>query len=584
MADLSSYWPESLGHLNAPYDDGTSDFVVIAKIDDSPINAYKGCLTVSTALVPIDQVDEVLAAKGGIGWQVRSWGPLPVVNEGQVYDTDFWVDGRRDRKETFQTIVNAWTVHDRQVVLPDNVMLMTYGLVPRHLKDSVSWDDPQGPVYDVVRVRSCVDHSRKIDRPLAQISMRRDYLEDYCSLKGCAAIAVYYEERFSIGDRAFDEILADETGKEFELPGRRLVLSKLKGWRQETPQFSRVWGSRLILRPKRRPITEPRQPELIWPGDSVPMTLDKASEHYPSAFVSDDVLCEYEVRPEFVVFPESGGVSYNGWWSVGNCQRIGRNYICVELKKLYEGCPPHVIEHWHRFSVSEKVAEQDVENQGNLNIALRAKNIVHAFLELTKSLEQLGNRLGADFTQEDIGSLVTEKVKYEGWWTPAVVKPLTRVAKLSSSREDFLSRGSALFQLLENLKPAPLRNLLIQIGIRREIIKDFASLRLLATLAQLATIAVNGGYKFSEDRSSIVPLWDLQSKVVTLERLLALNSLRSCASHTPSADRDKKITTALEKFGIDLAAQSRGWGHAIDALYDGIEEDLKALSALFSQT
>lgn len=572
MADLSSYWPESLRHLNAPYDDGTSDFVVIAKTDDAPINAYKGCLKVSTALVPIDQVNDVLAAKGGIGWQVRSWGPLPVVNEGQVYDTHFWIEGRGDRKEKFQTIINAWIVHDREVVLPDNVMLMTYGLVPRHLKDSVSWDDPQGPVYDVVRGRSYVDHSRKIDRPLAQITMRRDYLEDYCSLKGCAAIAVYYEERFSIGDRAFDEILADETGKEFELPGRRLVLSKLGGgWRQETPQFSRVWGSRLILKPKSRPITEPSEPELIWADDSVPMTLDKASQHYPSAFVSDDVLCEYEARPEFVVFPESGGVSYSGWWSVGNCQRIGRNYISVELKKLYEGCPPHVIAHWHRFSVPEKVAEQDAANQGNRNIALRAKGIVHAFLELTKTLEQLGTRLGADFTQEDIGSLVAEKIRYEGWWTPAVVKPLTYVAKLSASREDFLSRGSALFQLLENLKPAPLRNLLIQIGIRREVIKDFASLKLLGTLAQLATVAVKKGYTFSEDRSSIVPLWDHEFKVVALERLFALNSLRSCASHTPSADRDTKITIALEKFGIELAAQSSGWGYAIDALYDGTD-------------
>ena len=130
-------------------------------------------------------------------------------------------------------------------------------------------------------------------------------------------------------------------GGSFELPGRLLGMAVLKDKHYSVaPQFSRVWGSRLILRPKSRPITDAKDPELVWPGDTAPMTLARASQEWMDGYVSDEVLREYESRPEFDVHSESGGVSYNGWWATGYSSRIGRNHICVELKKLYEGCPP----------------------------------------------------------------------------------------------------------------------------------------------------------------------------------------------------------------------------------------------------
>jgi len=586
MIELATYWPKSVAHLRDAYDDGVSDHVVIAEITDAPLNGNKGVRTVSTALVPLDQLDEVRNAPGGIGWEVKSWGPHPCVDEGQIYDTRFWVSGRKGRDEKFQTIINSWKHHNQEVMLPDNVMLMAYGLIPRYIGDgTVCWDDPQAPVYDALRVRSHVDYGRKAPRPFAQVTMRRDYLNDYCRLTSCAAVAVYYEERFSSGDDTFDEILQGQNGTEFELPGRLLGMALLKDkYYSGAPQFSRVWGCRLILRPKSRPITDAKDPELVWPGDTAPMTLARASREWMEGYVSDEVLREYESRPEFDVHSESGGVSYNGWWATGYSARIGRNHIRIELKKLYEGCPPHVIAHWHKFAVSEEVAEHDREQYGPRNIAVRAKELIHAYLHVTESLEKLSNCLEAGFTQEEIGSLATDKVKYSGWWSPSVMKPLTMIASISASRDQFLARAGSLFQLLENLKLAPLRNLLIQLGLGKDKIKDFGALKLLATLCQLATVAASNGHAFPSDADSAVRLWTPELHIAALDRVFALQSLRVCASHVPGAEQDKKIAISAARFGIDVAAAPTGWGYAIDALYDGLAKDLDAIADMFVPT
>jgi hypothetical protein len=572
--------------LSEPYDDGVSDYIVIAEINDAPFNGYKGFRKVSTALVPLDQMDEILAARGGIGWEVNSWGPHPCVDEGRVFDTRFWVNGRKDREERFQTIINAWSYHNREVVLPDNVMLMAYGLVPRYLAaGTVCWDDPHAPVYDVLRVRSYVDYSRKTERPLAQITMRRDYLEDYCSLKGCAAVAVHYEERYSSDDETFDEVLKGQKGAQFELPGRLLGMAVLDlKDRDEAPQFSRVWGCRLILKPTGRPITDAKDPMVIWPGDTEPMTLHRASREWVYGYVSDEVLREYESRPEFDVHPESGGVSYDGWWATSYSYRIGRNHICIELKKLYEGCPPHVIAHWYRFAVAKAVAERDREQHGNRNIAVRAKEVVHAYLRLTQSVEVLLGAIGGGFTEKEIGSLSTDELDYRGWWSPEVVRPLTAIAPLSATRNEFLARAVSLFQLLEGLKPAPLRNLVLHLGIERDEVKDFGSLKLLATLCQLASLAADHGHSLLDDADAVVQLWNSKVKIPCLDRVFALNSLRVCTSHAPSADREREITDSAAKFGINVAAYASGWGYAIDTLYDGLAEDLNALAKILRQT
>ncbi|APR03161.1 hypothetical protein [Thauera chlorobenzoica] len=582
MSDLHDYWPKAVQHLREPYDNRISDHVVVAEINEAPQNGYKGLRLVRTALVPLEVVDEVLSAPGGIGYEVRSWGPVPCVGEGQVYETSFWIDGRKGKNERFQTIINSWSYHDREVILPDNVLLMTYGLTPRHLNDgTVCWDDPRGPVYDVLRVKSHVNHGDKKDNPLGLITIRREYLEDFCHLKNCAAVAVYYEERFSSEDDSFVAVLKGQEGDQFELPGRLLGMAVLNDkYHSLAPQMSRVWGARLILIPRSRPVTDATDPELTWPDDTEPMNYQRAAAKWVYGHIRDEVLLEYEAHPEYRIHPESGGVSYSGWWGTARTYRVGRNHIRIELKQLYEGCPPHVISHWHRYSVQESVAEHDRVTHGNRNIAIRAKDVLDAYLTLTANLAYLSDQIGMNYTQDDIGVLSTEEVAYRGWWSFEVMRPLFAVAPIAASREQFLDRAVSLFKLLELLKPAPLRAMARQLGVPKEQIKEFASLKLLACVCQLATISLGQGLALTEDADVVVPQWNPKTELPELRTLFALNGLRSSQAHTPGAEREAKISSGAAVFGIDVTATTTGWGYAIDALYDRLTDSLLASARL----
>ena len=524
----------------------------------------------------------VLESPGGIGWKVRSWGPRPCVDADKVFNSEFWIDGRKGQDERFQTLINSWRYHNKEVVLPDNILLMTYGLVPRHLEDgTVCWDDPQAPVYDVLRVGSLVDWGKGGKEPSAKIEIRRDYLEDYCSLKGCAAVAVYYEERRSIDDETILEVLKGENGNQFNLSGRLLGLSILN----ETaaigaPQFARAWGCRTIIIPERRPITDDCDPQLEWPDHPGAMTYERASAEWLYAYVRDEVLCAYETRPEFDVSPESGSVAYDGWWATSYVRRFGRNHIKVELKKLYEGCPPHVIEHWHNFSSPQKMAEHDLATHGDKNIAIRAKDVVEAYLFLTRVLEELSDAIGSGFTQKDIGSFDSAEVEYFGWWTNPEFKSLSETFQLNADQDKFLCRAVKLFQVLEKLKSAPLRNLVLSLGIGKKQVTDFESLKLLACLSQLSSLATDRGYSLVDDKEEVARLWDSDAIIEPLGSIFAINGLRICASHPPSKEQRQKVATKLAVFGVDEASTLTGWGYALDLVYERMANDLTAIATL----
>jgi hypothetical protein len=93
------------------------------------------------------------------------------------------------------------------------------------------------------------------------------------------------------------------------------------------------------------------------------MTSQIAASRWLYGYVRDEVLQHYQGRAEYQIHPESGGVGYGGWWATSRTHRVGRNHIRVELRTLYEGCPPHVIAHWHKFAVPESIANRDNEEQ-----------------------------------------------------------------------------------------------------------------------------------------------------------------------------------------------------------------------------
>ena len=585
VEDATAYWPASLAHLALPYDNGGSDYVTVAEISETPVNGNVGYRKVSVALVPLNLVDEVLQSTAATAHEVESQGPLPIVDDGGLpHRSGFWIEGF-DRDTRFEPLVNAWSGSDIEVVVPDNSLLMVFALVPRQTgPSSISWDDPRGLVYDVVRLSAISDHQRpKEERQRAFVEIRRDYLLEYCRIKQAAAVAFYYEQRESDGDAVFDQVMAGGDNEDFHLPGRLLNLQLHPHDEDGGRQFAQVWGRRIVIPKGERRVFVEDDPELIWPDHAGTMTMHRAGREHAIAYVSDQVLRDYEGRPEFQIHPLSGGVSYRGQWSVGFCDRLGRDYIAVEIKKLYEGCPSAVIQHWHRFAkpYAAASAERDA-NQGDRNIGVRAQGLVHAYLALTRALATLVDRLGLSFNEADIGGFSTEEVEYSGWWTFKVLMPLANVVPANIALDGFLARTVAVVRLWESLNEAPLRNSLVQLGIERRATEQLRPTKLLAAICQLATIGRQAGYRWPEDASHFVKQWDKDKRLEPFRRLFAVNELRQKAAHRTGNDFAAALAKDLDAFGIAEAAQAGGWGKAVDTVYDLLIADMNAIVELLS--
>jgi hypothetical protein len=562
----ADFWPPSLAHLARPYLGDTDEEVVIAEVSSTLVEGYPGHRLLFTLLVPFADLHAVLTTPGGIGTEVECWGPHPCVPPEGGYQPHFWIEGH-GRK--YDTLINAWLNHNKFVILPDNGLLMCYGLVPRILAGgSIAWDDPRKPVYDVVRVTP-LSHYTVDEYTTARITVRREYLEDYLSLAGCAAVITYFEERYSTDDPVVTRALGGQRAITADLPGRKLTLMRVDGSRGD--QLSQVWGTAHALTPVARPISDEQELILTWPGHQKPLTERdvRVLAVIDHAFIRDEVLHAYEDRPEFEINPESGSISYGSWWGVSWCHRTGRNHIRLELRKLYEGTPSYVIKHFNRFAVSEADAEKDRQTSGSANIGTRARDVITAYLHLTMMLTDLAERLGLGLPQEEIGGFETERVKYVGWWTIPELRRLGDVALPTMGRSEFLARCKTLFSLFARLQRTPLRQMLTALGMSKGDLADFGSIKLLATISQLATIAAEEGYELIGEAEAVLSRWNGGLKVQVMAPLFALNALRNRDAH-PGAALTAREIQALGELGVDPHMQQHGWGESLDKVYDAI--------------
>lgn len=130
------------------------------------------------------------------------------------------------------------------------------------------------------------------------------------------------------------------------------------------------------------------------------------------------------------------------------------------------------------------------------------------------------------------------------------------------------------------MRAAPLHHLSIRLGIDKGEVEDFASLKLLATICQLATIAKNGGFNVVSDAPSVSKKWDANLKINEFEPLFALNKLRTVDSHVRTSSTATKTKEALTVFGIDETKCATGWGQALDTIYDRMTESLNDIGDL----
>ena len=589
MTIAPDFWPAPIAHLAGPYVGLEDESIVVAEISDASVNGFRGMRQLYTALVPLSDVDEALHAIGGIGWKVECWGPHPIVPSEGGWDGRFWINGPGNRETRYEALVQGWPNHNRTVMVPDNSFLMCYGMVPRVLNNGrVIWDDPGKPVYGVVDVKPVSLYEVPNRHSSAGVRVLRDYLEDYASLKRCAAVAVFFEERFSCRDAEVDGALGQSEGVNLDLPGRRLSLKRIEPSHfGGADQLVQIWGCRLILRPAGRPVSDEAEPLLLWPDLPGPITPEQARGLglLECVYVRDEALSEWEGREEFNIHPPSGHVSYNGRWSTADVRRHGRHHIALSLCKLYEGVPWYVTKHFHRFAAARSDVERDRQRYGDRNIGQRAEEVLGCFLDLTKALAEAAAQLDMLFGEDDFSGLTAERVQSHGWWTMAEFRNLGCVVPIGLSQDSFLERCVQLFQVIERFRPGPLKQILRQLGFSQgdfQSLGSTGSLRLLGTICQLSELAEQTGLGLLSDFSSLRASWDRRRLLAVMSPLFALLELRNLHSHGQGTDRQKKLAQALRVFDLETTSMMSGWGLALDRVYDEVTASLRGVRHLIS--
>ncbi len=579
------WWPTPLAHI-AREDPWANDHVVVAEIRSFDEKPHAGQRALFSALVPLDQIDQVKAALAKLDHDVSASGPRPFYMEDRPFAPKFWVGAEALPNDRYEPLILTWRSHDKTVLQPDPGFLMTYGLMPRAIEGgSVYWDDPQVPRADIVKVTAPSVWDFPLGTP-AYVSISKDYLQDYLTLRHMALVQIFWEIRWGEHDPEIEQRLNGQEGVNIDLLDRRFQLGR--DVRDRSSVFAQVWGARIIAMPGALPITEETLNDnpLVWPGIDKPVTEEIALGLGATDFVyvDDTVLSAYEGRPGFRVSPESGSVSHGTQWSVGFCERVGRNTIRLEIKKLYEGAPAAVVRYWHRFAV---VPFSDAALPAALhesNIATRAKAVTYAMVHLGEALSKLALSLGLKISPEEFVGLRRAALDYSGWWTSQVAEPTSRHAPLSMSADAFLNRCLTLEKLIiEGMNEGTLRRLLQAAGVPAKDIKELRTLKLLDRIVCLVQFAATSGLSMANDGAL---LWSCLStdgaSGQPISHLFALHDVRILEAHKAD-DRDRKLQEELKRFDIKPGEEGSGYGSILDRIYDALAAEVTEIATRIEQ-
>lgn len=577
MSNAPPTWLPALAGLeaSAPTRPG---YIVLAQLGGRDAERYQHRYT---GLIDPELLARILEHPGGIGNRVEANGPGPSPPRGGErgsYRPRFRISAPHEVE--IEPLVEVWEEHNRTVLHPNSGLLMTYGLVPRHVTTSLGeathWDDLDRPITSVIVVESPSRYSFPEHSP-ARVEIRGEYLEDYATLRGKSVVETSFVEVAAPATPEETALLDGESVMKWEVPGKSLYLRK----HHTRTDFviAQADNSRLILSPGEAPVSAGRWDygELIWPGHSGPITkyTDFAS-HPIEIFVRDSVLREFEGRDGFELSPTIGGVSYGNQWSTGNTRRIGRNFIGIELKKLYEGTPPDVVRLVHAHAV--KLSDAEVRALADQpNIAIRTERILKVQLRLAAAVQILMTDItGAAPSMVDLVDLDPDELDYRGWWANPLLERVSRQAAQDITRDAFLARCVDLDQLVaESWNQRELRHFLIELGDDTEEIKSLRSIGLLKRLVDLAAVSHMTGLRLKKDHGEIRKR--LRADEPSRLRITqGLNALRNARSH--KNERSSRVRDAYKQMGLPLSPGAE-WGTALDDLYDALTSELKVAAA-----
>jgi hypothetical protein len=262
---------------------------------------------------------------------------------------------------------------------------------------------------------------------------------------------------------------------------------------------------------------------------------------------------------------------------VSYSERLGRDIIALEIRKLYEGNRASIIRHWHSYAL-DPPETGDLQLLRSLpNVASRSKTIVLLLLDLGELIASFASEvLSSALSATDVVRLVRRDVDYHGWWTLPDSEKVARHIPIDLTEDRFLARCAYLHQMVvERWVEKSLRRLLEALGVPAKEIAKFRSLKLLSVLVEMARLANMTGLDCRTQGSAVFSRRAESTPPAPIARLFALDDLRQLADHRSGGSFRTKLTTALGVFGIDPASAASGYGTLLDQVYDGVIETLQ---------
>lgn len=567
MNDLAKFnqWPEAFNDLKRCLL-ATGPRVLLGEHHNDEADGVAFDRMLCVGLVDPDQYRQI-SLDEELGHEVEFNGPYPTPREFGL-DLKFSIQsGTNPDSLEIVPIVHSWTQHVHTTLLPDSVFLATYGLSPsvQSNPQKIVWNDLSVPEYGVVECipYSKYDHTRS---ERAFVDCCRRYFQDYCNLLQKQAICFFYEHRVvpAIG-------VAPEQATDEELNIKEALI-----WRQYLDSSDQIvhqiWGRHTIHLPSQIfPVSGKKSGKTkhIWPG-SKQGTNSESSFVFEFVYVSDAVLAVFEGKPDYSIMP-CGSVSFGSQWSVGFCQRVGRDGIRLEKRKLYECAPPEVTELYFKHAIDPVPSYQ----WKALNVATRTKHIVSGVIELLAVLKRISD-VNAPDEPRSPDQLTAANAKYYGWWNLKGIDTVMRHIPKEMTEEMFVARCKSLCVLaIESISEKQIRRQLKLMGFEHERIKELRSLRLLNMLAHCASIARDSGLQLPEDSQSIVEraleTGFNPSLVGTLE---AVNAARQLDAHGFDNGRFARSLARLNQPSPIMRSEL---GYLLDDIYDRVARELKAL-------
>lgn len=535
------------------------EYYLIAKLKTIDPNGLRETIDINTILISKHLVNKIKPSHTN-----------PVVNKNAKQYTDnyqlnpkFWIyvspaSGLRKA----EPLVVSWCSGNHTTFCIDHGFLSTYNLVPRLLNDTILWDDLTVPEYEIVRNKplSIYDFPQQTE---ACVEIKKDYLEDYLYLRKKCAVRIYNIQKDIIVDEDINELIGESEVFIEEFENFEIRLKKYDH-KIDTARLE-INGFRTI------DITNDNSKDLegghYWKGFVELITPMKAMDMaFQYVYVSDTVLSKYEDNDSYDLYPKTGAVSYMSQWGISYCDRVGKNAIKLEIKKLYEGGCYTEIDYWNKFSISKD------EIIPGVNIVERAEILTKKYFLFSRLFCQLINTLlNFHFIPSEIISIDEDKIYYTGWSEFEDFRPLTNhIDYKEFSKSQFLSRCKKMHILFcENLKEKSLRQILYKMGFAKKDISNYKSIKLLDLILKCLYVSHESGLHPSENEEIIKRIIDFKD-ISFVKELFALNDIRQIDAH--KTEGKSKLNIALTNLSIHPNSIVNNYSVACESVYERLDK------------